>query len=226
MVPRTLLVLLAALCALCHTAAAYTLRGHLQAPGGAEPLALPPQTTVTLRSAAGALSTTVRADMAFAFVDVSVGSYILDVDAIDLLFPSLRIDVSAGDVEVYLFYRGNPWEIKGPRQPYPIELQPYRPAEYYQYREGFNVLKLFKNPMLLVSVVSLVMVFVLPKLMENMDPEALKELQADTATPNAITSAMNFDVASFMAGKAADSSAGTGSASGRAQPAGARSRKH
>ncbi|KAG0194518.1 hypothetical protein DFQ28_009725 [Apophysomyces sp. BC1034] len=43
-------------------------------------------------------------------------------------------------------------------------------------RQGFNVMGMFKNPMFLMLGFSAVMMFVLPKMMANIDPEAMNEI--------------------------------------------------
>ncbi|KAK7204789.1 hypothetical protein BZA70DRAFT_184683 [Myxozyma melibiosi] len=246
------LILLAA--AAAQTVSAYTVRGFLDpTPPSSSSQILPklsyaPSIEITLRSSTAyhktflqsapvsASSSDAEQLSGFAFVNVSEGSYQLRVNCIEHIFPVLRVDVGENEVEVFLTHPGNDWTVTGARQPYPVELKPVGKAVYYQVREGFNVLKLFKNPMLIISLFTLVMVFVLPKMMENMDPEQLKELQEQQSksVPPTLTNPMNFDMASYLAGKSSSSSSGesaagasSSSASGSESAKGqARSRKH
>ncbi|KAK9242653.1 hypothetical protein V1506DRAFT_546845 [Lipomyces tetrasporus] len=214
---------------IAHTVSAYSLRGFLDSTiANGRPLTFSPTTEVVLRSAEAKYKSYIRADgESFVFLNVTAGSYVLSVNSIEHAFPTLRVDVAENEVEVFLAHRGNEWGFKGARQPYPIELKPFAPAVYYQYREGFNVLKLFKNPMLLIGLLTLIMVFVLPKMMDSLDPEQLKEIQQQQAksVPSAIANPMNFDVASYLAGKTAGPS--TSASTSQSKSAGsARSRKH
>ncbi|KAK9235499.1 hypothetical protein V1525DRAFT_427787 [Lipomyces kononenkoae] len=213
---------------LVQTVSAHSLRGFLDSTvSNGRLLTFSPSTEVVLRSAEAKYKTYVRADgTSFVFLNVTAGSYALSVNSAEHVFPTLRVDVATADVEVFLTHPGNEWSFKGPRQPYPIELRPFGPAVYYQYREGFNVLKLFKNPMLMISLLTLGMVFVLPKIMDSMDPEQLKEIQQEQAksVPSALANPMNFDVASYLAGKASGPSSGSSASHSKAAGS-ARSRK-
>ncbi|KAK9358268.1 hypothetical protein V1504DRAFT_300692 [Lipomyces starkeyi] len=222
-------LILTALFLLAHSVSAYSLRGFLDSTvANGLHLTYSPTTEVILRSADAKYKAYIRADgMSFVFLNVTAGSYALSVNSVEHVFPTLRVDVAESDVEVFLTHRGNEWDFKGPRQPYPIELKPFSPVVYYQYREGFNILKLFKNPMLIVSLLTLGMVFVLPRIMDSLDPEQLKEIQQQQAksVPSAIANPMNFDVASYLAGKSSGPSASGSSASESKTAGGPRSRK-
>lgn len=61
--------------------------------------------------------------------------------------------------------------------PYPLVLQPAGRTGYFEKREGFKVSSLLANPMMLTMGFSVISLFVLPKLIQNMDPETLKEIQ-------------------------------------------------
>ncbi|KAK9365590.1 hypothetical protein V1509DRAFT_632793 [Lipomyces kononenkoae] len=204
-------IIVTALFILVQTVSAYSLRGFLDSTvSNGPPLTFSPDTEIILRSAEAKYNTYVRADgQSFVFLNVSEGAYALSIKSAEHIFPTLRVDVAETDVEVFVSHPGNEWSFKGPRQPYPIELRPFGPAVYYQYREGFNILKLFKNPMLMISLLTLGMVFVLPKIMDSLDPEQLKEIQQEQAktVPSALANPMNFDVASYLAGKSSGPSA-------------------
>jgi hypothetical protein len=60
---------------------------------------------------------------------------------------------------------------------YPIRLTAHANWEYFEKREGLNPGMLFKNPMMLIMVVSMGFMFLMPKLKDSMDPETLKELE-------------------------------------------------
>ncbi|KAF2718551.1 hypothetical protein K431DRAFT_287570 [Polychaeton citri CBS 116435] len=167
----------------------------------------------------------IRRDNAFLFPSLAAGDYLLTIHGRDHFFPPLRIDVSAGadglseKVEAWQTFRGNDWDNKG--QQYGssdsgtlnIDVRAIGVKDYYQPRGGFNVLGFLKSPMILMGLFSMVMVFGLPYLMENMDPETRKEFEEmQSKSPisgnqGAATAMQNFDLASWMAGKASGADA-------------------
>ncbi|KAK9453098.1 hypothetical protein V1511DRAFT_505638 [Dipodascopsis uninucleata] len=200
----------------------YSLQGLLINPTDSQNTKIPVKfdstTEIILRSSSVIHKTFVRSDeSSFRFLNVSEGSYILNVNSVEHIFPVLKIDVMEGDVSVYFTHRGNEWSFNGPRQPYPIELKPMIKAVYLQERETFSIFKLLKNPMLLISLASLAMVFIIPKMTENMDPEALKEIQQSqiNSVGSILANPTSFDMASYLAGKSStqDTSSSTGQSS-------------
>ncbi|KAL4915580.1 hypothetical protein BDW62DRAFT_188160 [Aspergillus aurantiobrunneus] len=160
--------------------------------------------------------------------DISA-SYLLDIRSSEYVFAPLRVDVDErGHVKgVWETFRGNEWGNRG--------VEKYlRPAEvqvggghgnagdivvdvrivgrkaFYEVRQTFSPLSLFKNPMILLALVALGFTFGMPKLMENMDPEMREEFEKQSrASPmSGAQSAMagggpaNFDLAGWMAGAA------------------------
>ncbi|KAF8316128.1 hypothetical protein DL93DRAFT_2111649 [Clavulina sp. PMI_390] len=61
--------------------------------------------------------------------------------------------------------------------PYPIAISTKGEKVYVVKKKGFDVLEMFKNPMMLMMLLAGGMVFILPTIMENMDPEMVKEMQ-------------------------------------------------
>ncbi|CAZ80224.1 unnamed protein product [Tuber melanosporum] len=164
------------------------------------PSTLPPSTSLTLTTTGTTKRTLIRRDNTFSFRDVPEGSYLLDVQCQTHQFAPLRVDVNGqGEVVVHQTFRGNEWRNKGERKSYPIEIQPVRPIDYYVVRESFNPTKLLGSPMVLIALFTLVMIVMLPKLMDQMDPEFKAELEAQQRK-GGVNPAVNFDVASFLAG--------------------------
>lgn len=120
-----------------------------------------------------------RRDSTFSFPEVNDASYLLSIHSRDHVFPPLRIDVSRSEdgtsqqtVTAWQTFRGHEWSNKG--QQYSVgqdevtfEVRPVAQKDFYVPRGGFNLLGFFKSPMILMSLVSVVMIFGLPKLMEN-----------------------------------------------------------
>lgn len=62
---------------------------------------------------------------------------------------------------------------------------------YYVPPESFNLIGMFKNPMMLMMVFAGVMMLSMPYLMKNMDPEALEEITSRQAKMASVQSAMS-----------------------------------
>ncbi|OVA05863.1 protein of unknown function DUF2012 [Macleaya cordata] len=60
-----------------------------------------------------------------------------------------------------------------------LVLEPLREEQYYEMREPFSVMSLVKSPMGLMVGFMLLVVFIMPKLMENMDPEEMRRAQEE-----------------------------------------------
>ncbi|KAL2256300.1 hypothetical protein VTK26DRAFT_1882 [Humicola hyalothermophila] len=202
------------------------------------PNALPASTRATLTTlgrnrAAAPLSTA----STFVFRNVSRGSYLLDVHCPTHFFAPLRVDVVAPEeeeeedgleggkekkggrrlrVQAWETFRGNDWGNKGEVVPVlegdVLEARVVGGKGYFMERSRFSVLSIFKNPIILLSLVSMGLFFGMPKLIENMDPEmraeweerqkenpmnALMGAAASGQNPNPMG---NFDMAAFLAG--------------------------
>ncbi|TPX34649.1 hypothetical protein SmJEL517_g02682 [Synchytrium microbalum] len=107
----------------------------------------------------------------------------LHVENMYYTFDRVRIDVASDATTASHSNVGTNWKTLGPVMPYPLVLEVKAKTDYFEKREGFNILGLLMNPMILMSVVSLLMIFVLPKVMSSIDPETLKELSAPSQQP-------------------------------------------
>ncbi|KAL9038132.1 MAG: hypothetical protein Q9180_003321 [Flavoplaca navasiana] len=87
---------------------------------------------------------------------------------------------------------------------------------YYEERQGFELLGLLKSPMILMALVGLAMVFGMPYLLENMDPEMkaeFEEQQKKSVVGNVAGGGnplSGFDMAGWMAGQTSDKGASSG----------------
>ncbi|KAL1311077.1 hypothetical protein AAFC00_001286 [Neodothiora populina] len=194
------------------------------------PAALPASTHATLLGAAGQhYDARLTRSNTLLFDDLTPGSYLLDVHTRDFSFPSLRVEVSVsqadGDetdaqelIQGWQTFLGNEWNNRGAsygeqKGELLITLSPNQYKQYYQKREGFNIMGLFKNPMILMGLFSAVLIFGMPYLMDNMDEETkaeFEEMQKSSpisGSQGAAAQIQNFDLASWMAGKSGDSGA-------------------
>ncbi|KAL3417665.1 hypothetical protein PVAG01_10675 [Phlyctema vagabunda] len=176
----------------------------------------PATTRATLSTLSAEHTALLRSDHTFAFHNVSAGSYLLDVHSSSHLFAPLRVDVTEGDgdlVEVWGTFRGNEWEnkgevvgVRGVAGYKTFEVRVLAEKNYYLERTGFSPLSILKNPMILIAGFSMILVFGMPYLMENMDPELKEEFEARQKT-SALTGGpvhanplQNFDAAAWLAG--------------------------
>ncbi|KAI9816351.1 MAG: hypothetical protein M1832_005108 [Thelocarpon impressellum] len=144
----------------------------------------------------------------FNFRNLSAGSYLLTVHSQPYAFTPLRVDVGEdGTTQVFQTFHGIEWDNKGVEfTQRPVELQISGRKNYYAQREGFSPLSFLKNPMILLAVFSMAIMFGMPYLMENMDPETRAEFEEQQKksplTGGAVASnpLQNFDMAAWMAG--------------------------
>jgi len=135
----------------------------------------------------------VTRDGGFVIPDVTPGTYILSVQAHDYAFDGVRVDVLDTDSlpEIRPYISGTPLSPPSPVSlPYPISLAARAKYEYFVDRESFNLLAMFKNPMMMIMVFTGVMMLAMPYLMKNMDPEVLQDFKERQARVGAIQSSL------------------------------------
>jgi hypothetical protein len=102
------------------------------------------------------------------------GVYTLDVLALHVLFPQakLKVEADSNTITVVEFkYPG----AKRNAIAYPIILTAIAPVAYFQQRPPLNLIgMLLGNPMMLMMLFSVGVMFLMPKLTEGMDEEELK----------------------------------------------------
>lgn len=70
----------------------------------------------------------------------------------------------------------------------PMQLKPLlAKPEFFEKRQGFQWSSIFMNPMMIMMAVTGVIMFVLPKMMANMDPEEMKKMQEMQATQSSLS---------------------------------------
>ncbi|KUI57673.1 hypothetical protein VP1G_05048 [Cytospora mali] len=202
------------------------------------PRALPPQTHATLTSFHFDASALLTPAGTFVFRNVSEGSYLLDVHCPTVAFAPLRVDVlpvvsGAGQTEkeertallkvnAWETYRGNDWGNTGEAVAVgtggSLDVKVLGAKNFYMERSKFNLLSIFKSPMILLGLVSMAAVFGMPYLMDNMDPEFKKEWEeSQKSSPmNGLMGGQagaqnpmgNFDMAAFLAGSSSKNNGG------------------
>ncbi len=107
----------------------------------------------------------------------------MEVNSIDYTFSQLKIKLSEemGTLVPSVIEYKYPGAKKLPAQ-YPIVLTALSGNQYFRQREKFSIYGLiFGNPMALMVIFSLAVVVFMPMMLNNMDPEELKQLQQQNA---------------------------------------------
>ncbi|KAI7743868.1 hypothetical protein M8C21_030317 [Ambrosia artemisiifolia] len=153
----------------------YTINGRVKIPGfGDKGFGLPVKANNAKVILNGGQVTFLKPDGYFSFHNVPAGTHLIEVDVIGYLFSPVRVDVSArnpGKVQAAL--------TETRRGLNELVLEPLREEQYYEIREPFNIMSIAKSPMGLMIGFMVLMVFLMPKLVENMDPEEIRKAQEE-----------------------------------------------
>jgi hypothetical protein len=118
------------------------------------------------------IATRVKPDGSFALLDVPPGSHLLETFALGYSFPPMTVRINPDGV-IKAEYAEDPtvWFES------PLILKPVSTATYFEPRQNVSLGSLMKNPMFLMVAFTVLMAWAMPKIMEGMDPEELKEMQ-------------------------------------------------
>ena len=127
---------------------------------------------------AGEQHTYSRLDGTFAFYNVPPGVHLVDVYSHEFMFSQVKIQLLEGFMDApkcieYAYPGANKQSVA-----HPLILTAYATYEYFENRPGFSILALLKNPMLLMMIFSVGLMYVMPKMMENLDPEEQERMRA------------------------------------------------
>ncbi|KAF7830318.1 putative vacuolar membrane protein YML018C isoform X2 [Senna tora] len=157
------------------SAEGYTISGRVKIPGfGTKEFGLGKVSNVKVILNGGQRVTFVRPDGYFSFHNMPAGTHLIEVAAIGYFFSPVRVDVSArnpGKIQAAL--------TENRRGLSEFVLEPLKEEQYYEIREPFSIMSIVKSPMGLMMGFMLLVVFVMPKLMENMDPEEMRRAQEE-----------------------------------------------
>jgi len=145
------------------------------------PSALPPSTHATLLGPDGQLRRALLTrSNTLSFPSLPIGAHLLNIHSRDYIFAPLRVDVSPSTtaegteeiIEVHQTFRGNEWSNKGQKygsakEKLVIAIPPTGKRDFYMARGGFDLTSFFKNPMILIGLASMGLIFGMPYLMEN-----------------------------------------------------------
>jgi hypothetical protein len=150
------------------------LEGRISLPAG-EDAAHASNVEVTLNG--GMRAAVTRADGAFTFHDVSPGIYQLDVQSPRYVYSQFKLKVSDRDLSIQAVEYAYPGAPKAATA-YPLSISPHVKIDYFEQKQQINILKMITgNPMMIMMAVSFGAMFLMPKMMEGMDKDQLKEIQ-------------------------------------------------
>ena len=125
----------------------------------------------------GEYTSHLTADGVFKFPLIRDGSHVLQILDAEYEFHRVRLDVHGKSLRASLTQSGFNWARTSMYIGTPLEVLAIGKLDFFKKREQFNILSLLSNPMILMSGVTMILFFLLPKMTEGMDPEALKEIQ-------------------------------------------------
>ncbi|GJJ78688.1 ER membrane protein complex subunit 7 [Entomortierella parvispora] len=126
----------------------------------------------------GLFKTHINHDGTFEFTDVPTGTYILKVQSPQLVYSKIRIVVTGNEVLATRVSVGDHFSDRQQYMPLPLILRPRPRPIHYIPPEGQKVAGWFGNPMILMSSFSLLMLLLMPKIMANLDADALDALRS------------------------------------------------
>ncbi|CAJ1954509.1 unnamed protein product [Cylindrotheca closterium] len=126
-------------------------------------------TRITLNN--GEFSTYSKIDGSFTIYDVPPGIHQLDIHSTNYHFGQIKIQLLEDSMDSpncleYAFPGATKQIIS-----YPLVMYPYATYQYFEPQKGFSILRLLKSPMVLMMIFGGFMMYVMPMMMEGLDPE-------------------------------------------------------
>lgn len=116
-------------------------------------------------------------DGSFKFYNIPPGIHVLDVRSNLYHFSQIKIqllpenDMVPNCIE-YIYPGATKYTIK-----HPLILTAHATYDYFEKRPSFSPFRIFKNPMVLMMVVSIGMMVLMPYMMQNLDPEQKEQMK-------------------------------------------------
>lgn len=122
-------------------------------------------------------STYARSDGSFVIYNVKAGIHQLDIHTTNFHFSQVKVQLLEESMDApkcleYAYPGATKKSIA-----YPLLLTAHASYQYFEARKGFSVFSILKNPMFLMMAVSVGFMFVMPKMMENLEPEEKARMQ-------------------------------------------------
>lgn len=152
-----------------------TIRGKLILPDSMQPLPPLNSTLITLND--GEFTTYSSAtDGSFSFYYVPPGIHVLDVRSTTYHFSQIKIQLLPNDMTPncieYIYPGASKYAIQ-----HPLKLTAHATFEFFEKRPSFSIFSIFRNPMVLMMVVSIGFMVMMPSMMQNLDPEQKEQMK-------------------------------------------------
>jgi hypothetical protein len=168
-------LILACLSLLNPLAAATSIEGKLEIPETASNKYLKPLNSTLITLNDGEFITYSTSTNGFAFHNVPPGVHVLDVHSNTYQFSQVKIQILEGEEPKCIEYI-YPGAAKRPIS-HPMTLYTNAEFNYFQKRPSLSFFAMFKNPMVLMMVFGVGMMFVMPQMMNNLDPEQKEQMK-------------------------------------------------
>uniref|UniRef100_A0AC34PW65 ER membrane protein complex subunit 7 beta-sandwich domain-containing protein n=1 Tax=Panagrolaimus sp. JU765 TaxID=591449 RepID=A0AC34PW65_9BILA len=117
----------------------------------------------------------IKDDGSFIVEGVPSGSYIVEVTNVDYIFEPIRYEInSKGKARARQLNLLQPNNVEV--LPIPLVITARQPTRYFRIREEWKVTDVLLNPMVLMLLVAMVLLFLTPRL-AGQDPELQKEME-------------------------------------------------
>ncbi|CAN0406730.1 unnamed protein product [Ascophyllum nodosum] len=160
-----------------------------------------PTTKVTLNG--GQRTALTAKDGSFVFRDVDPGVYLLEVLSTTFHYSTMKIklDEKTGIIAIEYKYPGAPRK----EAIHPLLLTAHTKWNHFDKKEGVKIGGYLKSPMTIMMILSFGMMFFLPKMMANLDPEQLEEIkgQQKAVTDSASSFSLSDMLTNVLSGSAA-----------------------
>jgi len=118
-----------------------------------------------------------RSDGSFIIYNVPPGIHQIDIHDTNFHFSQVKVQLLEDDMDapkcLEYAYPGATKRVVS----YPLQLTATATYLYFEARKGFTIFSIFRNPMFLMMAFSVGMMFVMPKMMEGLDPEEKAQMQ-------------------------------------------------
>jgi hypothetical protein len=120
-----------------------------------------------------------RADRTFEIELKNGESYTLEAFSHRHRFHKIRVEVtSSGQIAAFPILPGVEWDgSHSPLSYPPLDLESFIIYDFEPTPPGVSLLSILTNPMVVTVIIPLFLMYLTPKLLENIDPEELKEAQ-------------------------------------------------
>jgi hypothetical protein len=132
----------------------------------------------------GEFATYSGVDGSFSIPNVPPGIHVLDVHShvyhfsqVKIMFPEDAMESPKCLEYAYPGAKKNPID-------HPLVLSAIATYDYFEVRRGFSIFSLLRNPMVIMMLFSVVLMYFLPTMMENMEPEERERMKQQMAMQN------------------------------------------